>query len=217
MKKKGKITYRYFIYIFRGKESKKLLFKAAQKETILDKWFELKTQKPPLFLREIFGRKKQRLKNELVLVYPKNYRKKPLYSRDELGRLYEVKLNDDNFIIKEKIPYWEEEYIYDYETKKRIRFHELIDKLKTITEITQLYKLNNKLIVQNENQLFMFGNRNIYDSNRLYELLINYLTSKKIDNFLFSRDISTAQRSYLYDLLESKGISRKLLFKHYSY
>jgi hypothetical protein len=217
MAKNRKTTFRYFIYLFRNKEAFKLLHKSAKKETILDKWFEFKTQKPPLFLKENNGKKRTILKNELVLIYPKNYRKKPIFDKDELGRLIELKLNNENYIIKEKIPYWEEELIYDFDIKKRIRFHEVMEYIETIHEICQIYKLNNKVVIQTDEMIKLYGNKNLSDSNRLFNLIMEQLLIKKKINFLFSRDVSTSQRVQLYDILEKRGYSRKLLFRHYSY
>ena len=78
-------------------------------------------------------------------------------------------------------------------------------------------KKNNKIFVQIENDVKVFGNKNLYDTDRLFELLKNQLHSKKKKNFLFIKDVTTYQRKQLYDFLMSKGFSRRELFRHYSY
>ena len=115
------------------------------------------------------------------------------------------------------IPYWQEETIYDFETKTRIRYHELINKILPIQEIAQIFSLNNKIFVQIEENVKVYGNRNLSDTDRLFELIKNDLIKRKRGNFLFVKDITTYQRKQLYDLLVSKGFKRSELFRHYSY
>jgi hypothetical protein len=77
--------------------------------------------------------------------------------------------------------------------------------------------LNNKLFVQNDDNILLFGNKNIRDSKRLFELIREDVLRKKKGNFIFVKDVSTAQRKILYQLLESKGFKKSELFRHYSY
>jgi hypothetical protein len=134
-----------------------------------------------------------------------------------LGRNEPALIEGDKFRIKEIVPYWEEELIYDFQTKKRIRYHEMVNQITPISELAQIFTLNKNLFVQIENDVKMFGNKNLNDSQRLFDILKNDLLKKKKTNFLFVKDITTHQRTMLYDLLESKGFSRRELFRHYSY
>jgi hypothetical protein len=134
-----------------------------------------------------------------------------------LGRNIEAKIEDNKFRIKEMIPYWEEELIYDFSIKKRIRYHVMMEYIESINEIAQIFTLNNKLFVQVENEVRLFGNKNIADTERLFEIVRTDLVKKKKGNFIFVKDITTHQRKLLYELLESKGFKRTELFRHYSY
>jgi hypothetical protein len=86
-----------------------------------------------------------------------------------------------------------------------------------IEEVAQIFTLNNKLFVQIENEVRMFGNKNIQDASRLFDIVREELIGKKKGNFIFVKDISTQQRVHLYDLLVTKGYKRKELIRHYSY
>jgi hypothetical protein len=86
-----------------------------------------------------------------------------------------------------------------------------------IDDIGQIFTLNNKLFVQNENDIRLYGNKNIKDAERLFDLVREDLLKKKKSNFIFVKDVTTAQRKLLYALLESKGFKRTELFRHYSY
>lgn len=93
----------------------------------------------------------------------------------------------------------------------------MMEKIYPINEIAQIFTLNNKLFVQIENDVKLFGNKNIKDSERLFEIVRDDLLNKKKTNFIFVKDVTTHQRKLLYKLLESKGFKKTELFRHYSY
>ena len=138
------------------------------------------------------------------------------FYEEEFG-IREVKIEDNKFRIKEIIPYWQEELIYDFQTKKRIRYHEMMEKILPISDIAQIFILNKNLFVQVENDVKMFGNKNLNDASRLFEIVRDDLINRKRGNFIFVKDITTSQRIQLYNLLEGKGFKRRELFRHYSY
>ena len=212
---------KYFIYLFCNKKRKKILYGCMTKNQVYNIWNEYKTQQKPPFTKHRVGGKKRKeeLIFEIGLIFPMNrwVKSDSFFVRDSLGRNVEARLDDDKFRIKEILPYWEEELIYDHESKKRIRYYELIEYILTVTEIAQIFTLNNKLFVQVENDIRLFGNKNIEDANRLFEVVRNDIIKRKKGNFIFVKDLTTHQRTLLYNLLESKGYKRTELFRHYSY
>jgi hypothetical protein len=188
-----------------------------KRTTVYEYWREYKTQKKPTYIKHYGNKRKQELTYELALVFPNNRWATKTFVKDSLGRLTEALIENEKYRIKEIIPYWEEELIYDYQKKKRIRYHVMLDHILSIAEITQVFTLNNKLFVQIENDIFLFGNKNIADTERLFEIVKNDLMEKKRGNFIFVKDVTTHQRKQLYNLLESKGYKRSELFRHYSY
>lgn len=209
---------KYSVVLFCNNKIIKTLSKSSKRTTIYEHWHEYKTQKPPEYVKEFGGKRNKTLNFELALVFPNNrWATSKLYKRDEMGRTVEVKMEDEKYRIKEIIPYWDEEKIYNHDTKKRIRYHELIEIFMGINEISQIFTLNNKLFVQVEDEIKMFGNKNLNDSERLFNILRNDLLSRKKMNFIFVKDISTSQRKNLYVMLEKKGYKRTELFRHYSY
>jgi len=210
-------NWKYFVILYCNKKKVRVLHRAMRKNTIYDAWHEYKTEKRPPFVKLQGGKRNQRLKYELGLIFPKNRWSKPTYIRDELGRNVEALMTDEKYRIKELIPYWEEEKIYDFETKKRIRYHEMMKIIDEVEDIAQIFTLNNKLFLQIENEIRMFGNKNIADADRLFEIVKKDLTKRGKLNFIYVKDISTHQRSQLYEMLEKKGYKRTELFRHYSY
>lgn len=209
---------KYFIVLFCNQKRVKILHRSMKRTTAYEYWREFKTQQVPPFLKQQGGeRKKNELVFELALVFPNNRWATATYVRDSLGRNIEAKIENDKFRIKEIIPYWQEEQIYDFQIKKRVRYHVMMEQILPITEIAQIFTLNNKLFVQVDDDIKLFGNKNINDANRLFEIVKKDLVKRKKGNFFFVKDITTHQRSLLYKLLESKGFKKEELFRHYSY
>lgn len=188
-----------------------------KRTTVYEYWREFKTQSKPRFVKQQGGSRKKELLFELGLIFPNNRWVTSTYVKDSLGRNFEATIDDNKFRIKEIIPYWKEELIYDFQNKKRIRYHEMLEYILSISDIAQIFTLNNKLFVQIENDVRLFGNKNIIDANRLFEIVKEDLLKKKRGNFIFVKDINTHQRKQLYTLLESKGFKRSELSRHYSY
>jgi len=193
------------------------MYKSAKRSTIMSAWHDFKTQKKPPYVKKNSGKKRTEMNFELGLVFPNNRWATKSYTRDSLGRNVELKIDNDKQRIKYIIPYWEEELIYDFDAKERIRYHQMMRYINSIQEIAQIFTLNNKIFVQVENDIKMYGNKNIDDASRLFEIIRSELLRKDKKNFIFVKDISTHQRVLLYDLLESKGYKRTELFRHYSY
>jgi hypothetical protein len=208
---------KYFIVLFCNKKKIKIFYRSMKKSTIYEYWREIKTEKKPPYVQQQGGKRNQEMIFELALIFPNNRWATAVYVKDSLGRNMPAKIENNKFRIKEIIPYWKEELIYDYSNKKRIRYHEMMEYILTINDIAQIFTLNNKLFVQVENDVRLFGNKNIKDADRLFEIVKSDLNKRKKGNFIFVRDITTSQRKNLYSLLESKGFKRTELFRHYSY
>ena len=208
---------KYFIVLFCNKKKVKILYKCMKRTTVYEYWREFRTEKKPRYVKQQGGKRNRELIYELGLIFPNNRWATQIWVKDSLGRNEPAIIEDEKFRIKEIVPYWEEELIYDYSIKKRIRYHEMMAYIESVTEIAQIFTLNNKLFVQVEEDVRLFGNKNIKDADRLLELVKEDLLKKKRGNFIFVRDVTTHQRTQLYNLLESKGFKRQELFRHYSY
>jgi hypothetical protein len=208
---------KYSIVLFCNNKRVRVLHSSMKRTTIYEYWRELKTEKKPPFTKTQSGKRSIETVYELALIFPNNRWVTKTYVKDSLGRNMEALIENDKFRIKEIIPYWKEELVYDFNQKKRIRYHEMMEQITPITEIAQIFTLNNKMFVQVEDNVKFFGNKNLRDTERLFNLVKDELVKKNKGNFIFVRDITTYQRKQLYNLLESKGFKRQELFRHYSY
>ena len=162
---------KYFIVLFCNKKRVKILYRCMKRTKVYEYWREYKTEKKPKFIKLQGNKRKLELVYELALIFPNNRWATKTYVKDSLGRNIEAKIEDNKFRIKEIIPYWEEELVYDFQIKKRIRYHDMINQIISIKDIAQIFTLNNKLFVQIDNDVKFFGNKNIPDANRLFELV----------------------------------------------
>jgi len=145
MKKEKK----YSIVLFCNKKRVRVLYSCMKRTTVYEYWREYRTQVKPRFTKQQTGsRNNKDLIYELALIFPNNRWATDVWVKDSLGRNQKAKIENDKFRIKEIIPYWKEELIYDFKTKKRIRYHQVLDYILTINDIAQIFTLNKNLFVQ---------------------------------------------------------------------
>ena len=140
-----------------------------------------------------------------------------VYSKDTLGRNVKRSLKYGEYYLNNIIDYWVEEQIYDHQQKKRIIFNEFVEKNLQNKKFKQIFTLNNKVVIQEEDSFFLFSLKNIDDTNRFIISLKNYLISQNRMDCLVVQDYDTIQRKQLYKMLEKKGFKRQFLYKHYTY
>lgn len=211
----------YMIIMTTNGKKSKLLKKTEDKEEIDLLWYSLKRQQKPKFHVETSYKRHRKVVNEMLLIYPvfKNTKYAPVYKKDELGRNIEVKLEklNEKFRIKALMPWLVEEKIFDDQLKKHITYDEFYEKIVSIEEFAQIFKLKSKIFIQIEEDFTLYKCKNLNDADRLFEIVKDDLLKNKKTNFLFVKDITTNQRRMLYDMLEKKGYKRTELFRNYSY
>jgi hypothetical protein len=74
-------------------------------------------------------------------------------------------------------------------------------------------KLNNKVIVQNDDDYKLFTLKNDFDSSRLLDTLSELFMNQKRLDCMFVKDYSTNQRKYLYSILVEKGFPKNYLLR----
>jgi hypothetical protein len=208
---------KYSIVLFENKQRLKVLYKCMKKDTVYEHWRDFKSQKKPMFVKLQGGKRRKELIHELALLLPYNRWTEQVWVKDSLGRNEKAILADEKFRIKEIIPYWVEEKVYDHQNGKRIYYDEMMSHILPITESAQIFTLNSKMFVQVEDDVRYFSCKNVIDTERLFEIVKNDLLGRKINNFLFIKDVSTQQRKMLYAMLQGKGYKKSELFRHYSY
>tara|TARA_R100001443_G_scaffold115485_1_gene133364 strand:+ start:1266 stop:1892 length:627 start_codon:yes stop_codon:yes gene_type:complete len=205
---------KYKIILLQNNVPKKTLFSSNVKRTTYNKFSKFINSKKPLFYRKYVKRKFCQFE---LAIFSKENNNSTFYRKNSLGKNVEVIIDLPNYYMVEFSDYWCEELIYDHQTKSRIPLDTLITSYLPKKNFKQVFSLNNKLIIQNEDNFKMFSLKNVDDCSRLLDIIKKiFIDSGRID-CLFVPDTSTAQRKQLYEILETKGFSRKFLYKQYTY
>ena len=138
----------------------------------------------------------------------------PIFIKDEFGRQSKVSLEDEKYTITKVDNYRIPDLIQDYSTNEKISVEELIKKYLPKNEMRMVSSLNNKIIIQKDDDYNLFTLKTIDDSSRLVDSLFQYFLSEKRNDTIFVKDHSTIQRKYLYKILEEKGFPKSYLFRH---
>lgn len=205
----------YLIVLFENKVKKKIIKKYITYNKAKN-YFDscLKKNEEVIFNKEV--KNGFEAKYELGLVEMSNKQLLPVYLTDEMGRNIKVRLENENMTLIQISDYKIEEEIYDHQSKKKIDSHTLIKKYIKKENIKLVSNLNNKLIIQNEEQISIFSTKNENESLRLLDSLSMYFFKNKRGDCIFVKTISSAQKKYLIDLLSSKGFDKKMLYRKYT-
>ena len=150
---------------------------------------------------------------EIALLEKKGNTLFPIYTKDEFGRNVKLEFDDDEYNIVKIGDYKVPEQILDYQTKNRISIETFINKYLSKTGVKLVSKLNNKIVVQNEDEVNMFTMKNESDAQRLIENLTQRFVKLKRGDCMFVLDVSSPQRKYLYKLLTEKGYDVNYLYR----
>lgn len=134
-----------------------------------------------------------------------------IYYTDDIGRTIIVnpKISDGIYLLKMS-NFNKPETFYDCQTKNKISFEDFKKKYISNKNFYMMSKLNNKLIIQNDEVVNLFSFKNEYECERFCSFIQSELNFK---NFMIVLDTSSAQKKYLYELLIEKGFDKQYLYR----
>ena len=150
---------------------------------------------------------------ELALLSKKDENFQSLFVKDSLGRQVKVDLDDEDFKIIEVQEYKIEEKIFDVYQNKKITTQEFLKKYIDTPSIKLLSKLNNKVVLQNDDSVDLFTLIDPEECTRFLRSLSDYFISTQRMDVIVVYESSKAQKKYLYDILEKTGIDKKVLYR----
>ena len=202
---------KYLIVLFKNKERKKIIkkFKTLDRAK---KFYESKINDNGIY----FDKKVENGKNcnfELALVETDPDEFENYFIKDDLGRQVKVETDDSRYKIIKISNHKIEDFIYDIQKNKRLNFITFIRNYIPIEGIKLVSKLNNKVVIQNDEKFFLFSLKSEDESKRFLTVLEDYMLSNNRMDCIIVSDDSNRQKKYLYELLNSKGISKSMLYK----
>jgi len=150
---------------------------------------------------------------EIALLSKKDDNFQSLFVKDSLGRQVRVDLDDDDFKIIEVREYRVEEKIFDVYQNKKITTQEFLKSYINTPSIKLLSKLNNKVVLQNDDNIDLFTLKDPEECTRFLKSLSDYFISTQRMDVIVVYESSKAQKKYLYDILEKTGIDKKVLYR----
>ena len=151
---------------------------------------------------------------ELALIEETSGTFLPIFLKDEFGRKVKVNLDDENFTILKIMKYRIEELFLDYSKNQKITLSELLKTHLKQDGFKLISKLNNKVIIQNDDKFNLLTFKNGDDSMRFIDNLSSHFINEKRYDCMFVKDYTTSQRKYLYELLVENGFSKSYLVRH---
>ena len=194
------MEYNYLIVLFKNKVKKKIInkFQTLQKTELTFKKLTETSNKV------IFEKKMENgvlCQYELALVERYSGHSSNVYIKDDIGRQRKVELVDNDYRILKIVPFSVPDKILDVKTGKRITSETFIKKYLPEKQLSMVSSLNNKIIVQHDDDYKLFTLKTNSDAQRLIDSLFNYFMENKRTDSIFVKDVSTVQRKYLYNIL----------------
>ncbi len=202
----------YLIVLFKNKVKQRIIKKYKTSKKASDFYSSL-VEKNQDVIFETKHENGKPVEYELALLEKKGNTLFPIYTKDEFGRNIRIDFEDSDYNIVKINSYKEPELIQDYQTKNKININTFINKYLSKDGFKLVSKLNNKIIVQNEEVVNLFTLKNESDAHRLIENLTERFVRLKRGDCMFVLDISSPQRKYLYTLLKEKGFNLDYLYR----
>jgi len=199
----------YQIVLFKNKEKKKIINKFITFDKA-KKGYETLLKKSENVIFNVQTQNGKPCNYEIALI-GKDKRKDPIYLKDSLGRNIKVELDTDEFSIIKIHQYNKEESFLDYKTKNKITTNQFINKYLKGGGLKMISKLNNKIVLQNEEKINLFTFKSEEDALRFTDVLSNLFVKTNRKDCMIVNDYSTIQRKSLYDMLVENGFSREYL------
>ena len=206
---------KYLIVLFKNKKRKKILNKFKTLERA-NKYFNdtHKTSNNVLFSKSFENGKP--CKYEIGFLESGSTDFNLYFVKDELGRQIKVDIDDPDYRLTKIVDYNIEELLYDVNKKNKISFGGFIKKYLTRSGIKLISKLNNKVAIQNDDEVNLVSLKSIDECSRFINVLEDYLIKNGRLDCILVKDTSKQQKKYLYTILESKGIDKSFLYRRFT-
>ncbi len=203
---------KYNIVLFKNNKKKKLIKKYHTEKNVYKKFNDLiEENKKILFNKKIENA--EPCEYYLSIITNQSSFQKTIVIKDDLGRNKTAELDDPNFVFLEFQPFKIEDLIYDWQTEKKITLSEFLKTYCKTKDLKSIFALNNKICVQKDEDVSIFSLKDKTESDRFLNIVENYFFDSNRSDAIFIRDVSNAQRKWVYEILENKGFDKKRLYR----
>jgi hypothetical protein len=200
----------YQVILFKNKVKKKIINKFKTHKKAFE-YYKLLIKESDEVIYDIVMDNGVVSEYELSLVERSSSSPSSLYMKDDYGRQVKVSLDDSELTMINITRYRIEELFLDYTTNKKIDTRQFIKQYLDNTGFKLISKLNNKIIVQNDDKFNLFTLKTSDESERFIDILTKKFNDDGRKDCLLVKDYSTPQRKYLYELLVKMGFEKSYL------
>ena len=202
----------YLVVLFKNKERKKIInrFKTFDRA---ESFYNKKMEENKSVIFETKVENARPCDYELCLLKRNDDNFEKLYIRDDFGRQILVDLDDPEYKIIKVSKYKVPEKIFDVNQNKKITTEEFVKKYLPKNSIKLISRLNNKVAVQNDNDVKLFSLKDEDESRRFLEGLNDYLIDSGRGDAIIVIETSKPQKKYLYEILSEMGFSKQSLYR----
>jgi hypothetical protein len=202
----------YIIVLFKNRKKRKII-KCYTTEKNATSFFKklVKENKEIIFDRKIENATP--VNYHIGLLTNQSNVQNTLHFVDDLGRNHVANLQDKDYVFIDIEKYNVEEKIYDYQLKDKISFSEFLKKYCSNNELKNIFSLNNKICIQINETISLFSLKDIDESFRFLNILEKHFYENSRMDAIIVRDVSNAQRKWIYSVLEEMGFDKKNLYR----
>jgi hypothetical protein len=202
----------YTIILFKNKVRYKT-FKKFESYKRANAFYEKKLSDSKNVFFEVQIENDEKVEFEIALVEKNSKKDLKLFKTDMLGRNIEILSDDENMTIIKIDNFNMSEKIFHVDMKKRVDCDFFIKTFLKSKDLKMISKLNNKIIVQENDDVNLFTLKNSDEANRFLDNLQIKLMDTKNSSCLIVKDVDTAQKKYLYNFLKNRGYNEKMLYR----
>lgn len=202
----------YIIILFKNKERYKIIKKYKTYKNALP-FFNSKVKESNDVVFDVQTENGRDVNYEIALLERTSEKLFPIYRTDEMGRNIPVELNDPNYAILKIEKYNIPEKVFSISKKQKISSEKLINNYLRGDSLKLVSKLNNKIIIQDEDIYNLFSLKSMYDADRFLINLERHMITNNKSNCLIVKDSSREQKKYLYEILTNLGYNKSMLYR----
>jgi hypothetical protein len=150
---------------------------------------------------------------EIILMEKTKNKINPIVKTDELGRNITLNLDNPEYSILKINDYNISEKIFSIDKKIKLDSKKVINDILKGENFKLVSKLNNKIIIQDDDKIRLYSLKSNSDSYRFLESLRTHLIQTDKNTCLVVPDSSIEQKKYLYEILVNLGYDKKMLYR----
>lgn len=205
---------KYFVVLFKNKERKKIINKFKTYDRALE-YFNKKIKDNNVIFNKEFENGEECF-YELGLLEKESQNFNSYFVKDSYGRQVKAELDTNEYKLLQIKNYKVEDLIQDVSLNKKINFDTFEKMYLKEGGLKLISKINNKIVVQEDDSVNLFSLKTPYESERFLRLLNSKLIGDGRVDVLIVFDTSKEQKKYLYNILEGSGIPKSVLYRSFT-